>query len=141
MTAGHEVLTAGHEVWTAGHRAQSPIDEEAVDGEPADEDDCGDPLTRERAAMKPDVDALADPESLVSIEDRKAFTDPTVDGIPDETVLLRGCASGACCRPRRSRRPIPMFPSREGVHLEGLRAAMAQSARRTVPSATSLLSY
>ena len=91
-------------------RAQAHLDvdeDTATDGESCAEsadDDEGpeeaprDPLASERAARRRGPDAVADPESLVSLEDRLLFYHPSVEAIPDETLLRAYAVRGGLRR-------------------------------------------
>ena len=81
---------------------ESAGDEDAlVDGAACDggvEEAPRDPLASERAARRRGPDATADPESLVPLEDRLLFYHPTVDAIPDETLLRAHAVRGGLRR-------------------------------------------
>jgi hypothetical protein len=63
-----------------------------------DDETVRDPLALERASRHIDPDALADPESLVPLEDRLFFYGPTVDGVPDEYVRRAHAVPGGLRR-------------------------------------------
>jgi hypothetical protein len=83
------------------------VDEESGEGE-EDGLDLGDdrepeepprdPLAAERAWRRRAPDAIADPESLAPLEDRLLFYRPSVDAIPDETLLRANAVRGGLRR-------------------------------------------
>ena len=78
-------------------------EEEASQGDAGDDDAWSeevvrDPLALERAARQLTPDAISDPESLAPLEDRLLFYRPTVEGIPDETLLLANAVRGGLRR-------------------------------------------
>jgi len=62
------------------------------------EEPLRDPLALERAARQRVPDAIADLDSFAPIEDRILVALPTVDGIPDETLLMASTVRGGLRR-------------------------------------------
>ncbi len=57
-----------------------------------------DPLAQQRAWLRRAPDAIADPLSLAPLEDRMLLLRPSVDGIPDETLLRAHAVRGGLRR-------------------------------------------
>ena len=76
---------------------ESPACDDAGDDEWSDEV-SRDPLALERASRELGLDGIADPESCTPLEDRMIFHRPTVDGIPDETLLRAHAVRGGLRR-------------------------------------------
>jgi hypothetical protein len=76
---------------------ESPAYEEVVDDDWSDEPPR-DPLALQRASRRLGLDGIADPESCVPLEERMVFHEPTVDGIPDETLLRAQAVRGGLRR-------------------------------------------
>ena len=62
------------------------------------EEPLRDPLALERVSRQRVPDAIADLDSFAPIEDRILVARPTVDGIPDETLLMAHAVRGGLRR-------------------------------------------
>ena len=62
------------------------------------EEPLRDPLALERASRQRVPDAIADDDSFAPIEDRILLARPTVEGIPDETLLMAHAVRGGLRR-------------------------------------------
>jgi DNA-directed RNA polymerase specialized sigma24 family protein len=74
------------------------LDAEAEGDEAWTDEPPRDPLALQRAWLRRAPDAIADPLSLAPPEDRMLFLRPSVDGIPDETLLRAHAVRGGLRR-------------------------------------------
>ncbi len=85
----------------AGTEIEADVDESRADAGGDDawcEEPLRDPLALERASRQRVPDTIADLDTFAPIEDRILLARPTVDGIPDETLLMASAVRGGLRR-------------------------------------------
>lgn len=91
------------EARAASEPQDGEVEEEDLDADDTGDDASGeeplrDPFARERASRKRVPDQIADPDSLAPIEDHILLARPTVDGVPEETLLMAHAQRGGVRR-------------------------------------------
>jgi DNA-directed RNA polymerase specialized sigma24 family protein len=104
----HQEVPDEDEILAREAREASDADEAQADGNesPAEggddeawcEEPVRDPLALERASRQRGLDVIADQDSVAPIEDRLLFIRPSVDAIPDETLLRAHAVRGGLRR-------------------------------------------